>query len=123
MRPSPTSRLAVSCTSCTPPPPSHSPTTTPALARKRRASPQPAILPRVALTAGSVAPGAVAVNDTIAPGGAATRRALDVGLLVRPGRRRRPRVLSAGPALARRPRAAPRQRDDRPRGLARPAHM
>src|SRR3954447_5263477 len=99
-----------------PPPPSHSASTTPALARKRRASPQPAILPRVALTRRSVAPGAAAVNDTIAPGGAAARRALAVGLLVRPRRRPDPRLLPAGAALARRPRAPPRERHGRSRG-------
>src|SRR3954453_17484814 len=123
MRPRPTRKLALAWMSCSPPPPSHSATTTPALARKRRASPQPAILPRVALTRRSVAPGAAAVNDTIAPGGASARRALGVGLLVRPRRRRRPRVLSAGAPLARRPGAGARQRDDRPRGVGRPARL
>src|SRR3954462_8678937 len=123
MRPRATRKPALSWVSCNPPPPRHSATTAPALARKRRASPQPAILPRVALTRRSVAPGAAAVNDTIAPGGASARRALGVGLLVRLRRRRRPRVLSAGAALARRPGAAARQRHDRPRRLARPAHV
>src|SRR3954453_5051692 len=113
MRPRPTRKLALSWMSWIPPPPSHSATTTPALARKRTASPQPAILPRVALTRRGGAPGAAAVNDTIAPGGASARRALGVGLLVRLRRRRGPRVLSAGAARARRPGAAARQRHDR----------
>src|SRR4051812_50027664 len=87
MRPRPTRKLALSSMSCSPPPPSHSATTTPALTRKRRASPQPAILPRVALTRRSVAPGAAGGN-----GSAATVPAV----LERPARADRPRPHAGG---------------------------
>ena len=52
---------------------------------------------------------------------AAAARPLAVGLLVRARRRGRARLLPAGAARARRPGSAPPQRDDRARGVARPA--
>src|SRR4051812_49634736 len=99
MRPRPTRKLALSSMSCSPPPPSHSATTTPALTRKRRASPQPAILPRVALTRRSVARGAAGVNGSAAAVPA---------VLERPARADRPRLHAVG---GRRGRELARRRD------------
>ena len=123
MRPRPTSRLAVSWMSCSAAAAQPQRDDDARVGEEEEGQPPAGDPPPGCAHGRSVAPGAAAVNDTIAPGGAAARRALGVGLLVRPRRRRRPRVLSAGAALARRPRAAPRQRDDRPRGLARPARL